>query len=221
MEFDDVAVGEYVFALDLLTGRGIRTGDIGVYPVHAHELIGIWVGERFDQYTMDQAKHRGVRPDAEPECDHGGQGEARFAQQAPRRHSKIVEEATQPHLPFSTTGGRAVRAAGAAGAAARKPDDYGHDMPPIRERCEQARSACQVVDVILSCIAQHALSRDPAWHKPPKEPFSQTRRVLSWALHRFGSPRTFSKPCQSLNNASRDTCSAPIPSGVTSNRRLG
>jgi hypothetical protein len=61
----------------------------GIFP-QVHELAGLFVGERFEYYTVDDAEDGGVRPDAEREREHGHGGEARVLQQLAESEFEII-----------------------------------------------------------------------------------------------------------------------------------
>ena len=46
---------------------------------HAHQPVGIGVGQRLQQHTVDDAEHRSGSPDAERQCEQRGRGEPRTA----------------------------------------------------------------------------------------------------------------------------------------------
>src|SRR5690349_1979891 len=62
--------------IDHIRNRQQRAGAGGLGTPQHHETSGVGVRQRPEQYGPDDAEHRSVRPDAESEREHHGQGEA-------------------------------------------------------------------------------------------------------------------------------------------------
>src|SRR5439155_7007449 len=62
----------------------------------SHQSIRLRVGQRLEQYFIDDAKDRRVRSDAEREREHGHGGEAGILQQLAKGEFEIIHNAAPP-----------------------------------------------------------------------------------------------------------------------------
>src|SRR5262245_18972367 len=69
-----------------------------VAPPYIHQTVGIFVGQRFKNDAVEDAKNRGVGPNAERESENDDKGEDRFLQQCARAEAQVLPDYLQVSL---------------------------------------------------------------------------------------------------------------------------
>src|SRR5437016_3285403 len=65
---------------------------------HSNQSLRLRIWQRLEQHAVDDAEHRGVRPDTEREREHGHGGEAGVLQQLAEGEAQIIHDVVATDL---------------------------------------------------------------------------------------------------------------------------